>query len=298
MEGVTSPPGSQNSSRSNSFLSPLLISTVGIVATSVAIIVYHLFLVKYCLRRRQETTATAARAVPVVSAGVDKKVLDAIPVIAFSAVKGGDQYYLRSDQAECVVCLGELEDEDLVRSLPTCNHAFHVPCIDQWFLAHTSCPLCRSPILPPEDPRETPEEGAAAAQTNYENPDEEACYTPENRGPSLPSGRRTSGMLRHCMSLELPQAAVIKSPPRNSVGGLNRSISMDTSFAVINIQNEVEIRANDSDSGTASSSSLKRSESYTARPVSQIDRMSSKLRRSFSRLRSGKGSQVGPILPY
>ncbi|XP_075489974.1 RING-H2 finger protein ATL64-like [Primulina tabacum] len=281
MEGVTSPPGSQTRAHSSSFLSPLLISTVGIVVTSVAIIVYHLFLVKYFLRRRQELTTTAARPVPFVSPGVEKKVLDAIPVLAFSAVKGGDQY-LRLDQEECVVCLGGLEDEDLVRSLPNCKHAFHVPCIDQWFLAHTSCPLCRSPILTQDNPQET---SADTAQTNY-NPDEEACYTPDNMEPSLPNARR-SGLLRHCMSLELPHAAEMKSPQR-SIGGLNRSISMDPSFVVIDIQNEGEIRS--SNPGIASSSSRgkqKRSESYRTIPVNQLHRMSSKLRRSFSRLRRG-----------
>ncbi|KZV29466.1 hypothetical protein F511_03751 [Dorcoceras hygrometricum] len=263
MEGVTSPPASQNRAQSSSFLSPLLISMVGIVATSIAIIIYHLFLVKYCLRRRRQEPATAAlRAVPLVSAGVEKKVLDAIPVLAFSAVKGGDQY-LRLGQEECVVCLGELEDEDLVRLLPNCKHAFHVRCIDQWFLAHTSCPLCRSPILTLENPQEI---SGDTAQTNY-IPDGEDYYTPDNTEPSLPSAQR-SGFLRHCVSLELPHAIEMKSPPR-SIAGLNRSISMDPSFAVISIQNEGEIRLKNP-AGTASSSSrgkLKRSESYRIRSV-------------------------------
>ncbi|XP_075498856.1 uncharacterized protein LOC142537184 [Primulina tabacum] len=294
MEGVTTPPGySRNSSQSSSFLTPLLISMVGIVATSVAIIVYHLFLVKYCLRwRRQEPVDTVARAVPVVSAGVEKKVLDSIPVLAFSSVKGGD-LYLRLDKEECVVCLGELEDEDLVRLLPNCKHAFHVRCVDQWFLAHTSCPLCRSSILTQDNPKEIP---ADTEPTNY-NPGEEAYHTPDNRETSLPCVR-PFGRLRHCMSLELPHAVEMKSPAR-PVAGLNRSISMDPSFAVINIQNEGEFIVNNP--GTASSSSrskMKRSESYRTRPVNQIDRMSSKLMRSFSRLRLGKGGQVGPILPY
>lgn len=232
---------------------------------------------------------------PVLSAGVEKKVLDDIPVLAFSAVKGGD-LYLRLDQEECVVCLGELEDEDLVRLLPNCKHAFHVRCIDQWFLAHTSCPLCRSPILTQDNPKEIPED---AEQTNY-NPDEESYYTPDNMEASLPSTvRRSAGRLRHCMSLELPHEVELKSSP-HPIAGLNRSISMDPSFTVINIQNEGEIRVNNP--GTAASSSsrgkLKRSESYRTRPANQIDRMSSKLMRSFSRFRLGKGSQVGHILPY
>lgn len=41
---------------------------------------------------------------------------------------------------------GHMQDFQLgetVRSLPHCNHMFHLPCIDKWLLSHGSCPLCR-----------------------------------------------------------------------------------------------------------------------------------------------------------
>nr|CAB3470601.1 unnamed protein product [Digitaria exilis] len=45
---------------------------------------------------------------------------------------------------ECVVCLQELEDGDVVRVLPACRHFFHDRCIDAWLCAHSSCPVCRA----------------------------------------------------------------------------------------------------------------------------------------------------------
>ncbi|XP_066379135.1 RING-H2 finger protein ATL40-like [Miscanthus floridulus] len=45
---------------------------------------------------------------------------------------------------ECVVCLQEMEDGDVVRVLPACRHFFHGGCIDAWLRAHSSCPVCRA----------------------------------------------------------------------------------------------------------------------------------------------------------
>uniref|UniRef100_A0ACD5WWA2 Uncharacterized protein n=1 Tax=Avena sativa TaxID=4498 RepID=A0ACD5WWA2_AVESA len=59
---------------------------------------------------------------------------------------------------ECVVCLQELEDGDVVRVLPACRHFFHGSCIDAWLRAHSSCPVCRAH---PEPERARPGEAAA-----------------------------------------------------------------------------------------------------------------------------------------
>uniref|UniRef100_A0A0E0PYR2 RING-type E3 ubiquitin transferase n=1 Tax=Oryza rufipogon TaxID=4529 RepID=A0A0E0PYR2_ORYRU len=45
---------------------------------------------------------------------------------------------------ECVVCLQELADGDVVRVLPACRHFFHGGCIDLWLRAHSTCPVCRA----------------------------------------------------------------------------------------------------------------------------------------------------------
>ncbi|KAE8719186.1 RING-H2 finger protein ATL65 [Hibiscus syriacus] len=51
---------------------------------------------------------------------------------------------------DCAVCLLELEDNEYVRTLPVCSHAFHVDCIDVWLKSHANCPLCRAGIFATE----------------------------------------------------------------------------------------------------------------------------------------------------
>ncbi|EXK24559.1 hypothetical protein FOMG_18725 [Fusarium oxysporum f. sp. melonis 26406] len=42
----------------------------------------------------------------------------------------------------CVICLGAVEDTDIVRHL-ACEHTFHSECIATWYLAeHDTCPIC------------------------------------------------------------------------------------------------------------------------------------------------------------
>ncbi|KAM3208294.1 hypothetical protein ACQJBY_063144 [Aegilops geniculata] len=78
-------------------------------------------------------------------AGVDQAFIDALPVFVYRAIlgarKGG------GDPFDCAVCLCEFAMDDALRLLPTCGHAFHVPCIDAWLLSHSTCPLCRGSVL-------------------------------------------------------------------------------------------------------------------------------------------------------
>ncbi|XP_020597974.1 E3 ubiquitin-protein ligase RING1-like [Phalaenopsis equestris] len=53
------------------------------------------------------------------------------------------------DSKDCSVFFGEFYDGELVRLLPKCSHAFHLPCIDKWLKSHGNCPLCRAPIVSP-----------------------------------------------------------------------------------------------------------------------------------------------------
>lgn len=74
--------------------------------------------------------------------GIDKTVIDSIPFFRFSSLRGSRR------GLECVVCLSQFEDIEILRLLPKCKHAFHIGCIDAWLEKHSSCPLCRVKINP------------------------------------------------------------------------------------------------------------------------------------------------------
>ncbi|PIA32391.1 hypothetical protein AQUCO_04500176v1 [Aquilegia coerulea] len=70
--------------------------------------------------------------------GLDSSIITSIPIFVHKS-DGSDKCIL-----ECAICLSMFEDEDIGRHLPSCNHAFHVQCIDKWLRSHSSCPICRA----------------------------------------------------------------------------------------------------------------------------------------------------------
>ena len=87
----------------------------------------------------------------------------------------------RNNSEECVVCLGELNDdssEKPTKTLP-CNHTFHQECIDEWIKKDGRCPVCRHVV---------DQVAAANAQANNRNID--------LIGPITPGDFTTVGMLR------------------------------------------------------------------------------------------------------
>ncbi|XP_062202895.1 RING-H2 finger protein ATL74-like [Phragmites australis] len=84
--------------------------------------------------------AAVTAAVPATDAGLKKRELRRIPVEVYEAKAG-------VPGTECAICLGEFASGEKVRVLPRCHHGFHVPCIDMWLAAHSSCPICRNSLL-------------------------------------------------------------------------------------------------------------------------------------------------------
>lgn len=73
--------------------------------------------------------------------GVEQVFIDTLPVFLYGSIRG------LKDSADCAVCLNEFGNEDRLRLLPKCKHAFHVECIDTWLLSNSTCPLCRRSLL-------------------------------------------------------------------------------------------------------------------------------------------------------
>ncbi|KAL7131598.1 hypothetical protein ABFS83_12G014500 [Erythranthe nasuta] len=74
------------------------------------------------------------------TSGLSRSVIDSISLIDYK--KGGGLI----EGVDCSVCLNEFQENETLRLLPKCSHAFHVPCIDTWLTSHKNCPVCRAPV--------------------------------------------------------------------------------------------------------------------------------------------------------
>ncbi|XP_033512531.1 RING-H2 finger protein ATL74-like isoform X1 [Nicotiana tomentosiformis] len=77
--------------------------------------------------------------------------LEPLAVANFPTKKYGDVFFTSAEDAQCIVCLADYQEQDTLRIMPFCGHSFHATCIDIWFQQHSTCPVCRISL------RETPE---------------------------------------------------------------------------------------------------------------------------------------------
>ncbi|KAL4393621.1 hypothetical protein HN51_021562 [Arachis hypogaea] len=123
----------------DTYVTPLVLSGIGVIAMVLIITTFFfIFWWQYLRLHRDQTINNTASGSPVKNNGVDEDILKRIPLITYNK-----RWQI---EPECSICLGELKDGEVLRLLPACNHAFHVPCIDEWFKEHTNCPNCRSLI--------------------------------------------------------------------------------------------------------------------------------------------------------
>uniref|UniRef100_M1C6E0 RING-type E3 ubiquitin transferase n=2 Tax=Solanum tuberosum TaxID=4113 RepID=M1C6E0_SOLTU len=73
--------------------------------------------------------------------GLPRSVIESIPEFKYIKIDS------LIDGIDCSVCLSEFEEDESLRLLPKCSHAFHVTCIDTWLSSHMNCPVCRAPIV-------------------------------------------------------------------------------------------------------------------------------------------------------
>ncbi|KAM0924371.1 hypothetical protein ACQ4PT_004985 [Festuca glaucescens] len=70
--------------------------------------------------------------------GLEPFVVALIPTMTYSS-----ETFRSKDDAQCSICLGEYNEKEILRIMPTCRHNFHLSCIDTWLQKQTTCPICR-----------------------------------------------------------------------------------------------------------------------------------------------------------
>ncbi|XVE64691.1 hypothetical protein DITRI_Ditri07aG0121500 [Diplodiscus trichospermus] len=70
--------------------------------------------------------------------GHDSQTIEAYPVTLV-----GQSWQLPKPNDICPLCLCEYQAKEMLRTIPNCNHYFHVICIDEWLKLNATCPICR-----------------------------------------------------------------------------------------------------------------------------------------------------------
>ncbi|XP_068642377.1 RING-H2 finger protein ATL46-like [Aristolochia californica] len=154
-ESSTSPPSS-----SGNRISPAVLFIIVILAVIFFISGLLHLLVRFLIKQPSPSSTSQSHRYPDISgsdalqrqlqqlfhlhdSGLDQAFIDALPVFLYKEIVGLKEPF------DCAVCLCEFSEEDKLRLLPICSHAFHLHCIDTWLLSNSTCPLCRGTLFSP-----------------------------------------------------------------------------------------------------------------------------------------------------
>ncbi|PIM98112.1 Anaphase-promoting complex (APC), subunit 11 [Handroanthus impetiginosus] len=163
------PPPSDDDSGSP--FSPLIIAIIGVLASAFLLVSYYTVVTRYCRGRndqnlgleneenRDESSQDQWQIAP---SGLDEAFIKTITVCKY---KKGDGLI---EGTECAVCLSEFQENESLRLLPKCSHAFHLPCIDTWLKSQSNCPLCRATVIVLAHPVPSPQTSVAVNMNSYE----------------------------------------------------------------------------------------------------------------------------------
>ncbi|KAL0404639.1 UNVERIFIED_CONTAM: RING-H2 finger protein ATL43 [Sesamum radiatum] len=136
------PPSAAMAGSRISAFKPGIAVVVGIVTTVFSVTFLLLLYVKHCKRGNYANSSRGYYPPSRRNSGIDRKVIESLPMFRFSSLRG------QKDGLECAVCLNKFEDDEVLRLLPKCKHAFHIECVDTWLDGHSTCPLCRYRVDP------------------------------------------------------------------------------------------------------------------------------------------------------
>ncbi|EOA22358.1 hypothetical protein CARUB_v10002980mg [Capsella rubella] len=148
--------------------------------------------------------------------GLHRSEINSITVVGFKKGEG------IIDGTECSVCLNEFEEDESLRLLPKCSHAFHINCIDTWLLSHKTCPLCRASALltGPPPHQET--------ETNHQ---------PDSESNNDLSGRQESSRSRNHNTLPRAHSDLANHCGSTRVENVRRSSSIGGSLSLCDVTN-------------------------------------------------------------
>ncbi|CAK9329327.1 unnamed protein product [Citrullus colocynthis] len=212
--------GLDDSDDSGTFFSPLIVAVIGILASAFVLVTYYAIVSKYCRRRVDDSGGAGPgenfEADRVVNdsrqsgagPGLDEALIKSISIYKFKKGEG------LIEGSDCSVCLSEFQENESLRLLPKCSHAFHLACIDTWLKSSSSCPLCRCNITSTNSPppsvtalgyRHSSDAAVVVVQDLSENVSQEAVVVEivtdstnrdqgsPNRNPHPPSSDQENG---------------------------------------------------------------------------------------------------------
>uniref|UniRef100_A0A0E0L9D6 RING-type E3 ubiquitin transferase n=1 Tax=Oryza punctata TaxID=4537 RepID=A0A0E0L9D6_ORYPU len=201
--GFMAPSGGM-SSQSPSFSAPMVVLLVALIAAFFFIGFFSIY-IRRCGGEGSTGPTIPAAALAALSRqeqrsrqqqrGLDPAVVESFPTMKYAEARelrdGGKDAVL-----ECAVCLSEFDDDEELRLLPKCSHAFHPDCIGEWLAGHVTCPVCRCNLAP-----EDPAAAAAVAEANVvsgevagEQQQEEVAIDVDRDGEEEDEERRREAM--------------------------------------------------------------------------------------------------------
>ncbi|CAL5434328.1 unnamed protein product [Camellia sinensis] len=215
--------------------------------------------------------------------GLNPAIIHSIPVCKYNRVNG------IVEGTECSVCLNEFQEDETLRLLPKCNHAFHIHCIDIWLRSHTNCPLCRASIVtnPARLPTQLPEQSVQ----NSIVWEETQVVIPEGSGELRRETEEggelgvESGEKRH---------EIVKQEVGDEIRPTRRSVSVDFSSASVFSAAMGNAQSGEYD-GNANSQVVKVKEFDMGNVAKNVE-VNQRLMRSMGDNSIGRSLQKGPAL--
>lgn len=272
------PPPPLPLSDQNRYISPYVIIIVSVLASFFLLVGYYVIIVKSCfgwcccsnrqLPHAHQTDVSDEEFLDelenrvdhhpiwfIATVGLQQSIINSIAVCKYKKGEG------LIEGTECSVCLNEFQEDETVRLLPKCNHAFHISCIDTWLRAHTNCPMCRAHIVfdavcgaPPSSADQNSDYADVVVDNRIENSEAGAELSGQNH-----QGRGSENRVRSADTVsELPEAndqRILKDNVYSDEnGGLVAGESIDSSqVGVKGIQERQIKRCASMDSSSAAS---------------------------------------------